>query len=179
MKSTNEIYARIEGCYTDVVKYLRRFDLSKEDLQDAIQDTFVEAFSKAHTLRDPEKAKNWVIKIARSKGLKYKRKRNILITIECAFKEDVVQLDCQEAYEEDALAKLILKADMKDLIKSMTNLKPKERSVLIHQYIYDEKLKDIALIIGENLNNTKSISRRAKEKVKNYLIDGGYQYGRK
>lgn len=171
-------YALIEGCYVDVVRYLKAFDLSESDLEDAIQDTFVEAFSRAGQLRDEEKVKHWIIKIARSKGRKYKRKSSILVTIECAFKEDVVQLSCQETYEDDVLAGLILKSDMVDLIESIKSLNYKEQKALILQYVYGEKLKDIAIILGENLNNTKSISRRAKEKARKFLLDGGYEYGR-
>lgn len=171
-------YTMIEECYVDVVRYLRAFDLSEEDLQDAIQDTFVEAFSRAGQLRDEEKVKHWIIKIAKSKGRKHKIKSEILVTIECAFKEDVVQLNCQETYEDDILTELIVKADMEDLIESIKSLNHKERKLLILQYVYEEKLKDIAIILGENLNNTKSISRRAKEKAMKFLIDGGYEYGR-
>ena len=171
-------YTLIEECYVDVVRYLKAFDLSDDDLQDAIQDTFVEAFSRANQLRDEEKVKHWIIKIAKSKGRKYKIKSEILVTIECAFREDVVQLSCQEAHEDDILTELIVKADMKDLIESIKSLNYKEQKALILQYVYGEKLKDIAIILGENLNNTKSISRRAKEKAREFLIDGGYEYGR-
>ena len=171
-------YTLIEECYVDVVRYLKAFDLSDDDLQDAIQDTFVEAFSRASQLRDEEKVKHWIIKIAKSKGRKYKIKSEILVTIECAFREDVVQLSCQEAHEDDILTELIVKADMKDLIESIKSLNYKEQKALILQYVYGEKLKDIAIILGENLNNTKSISRRAKEKARIFLIDGGYEYGR-
>ena len=171
-------YTLIEECYVDVVRYLKAFDLSDDDLQDAIQDTFVEAFSRASQLRDEEKVKHWIIKIAKSKGRKYKIKSEILVTIECAFREDVVQLNCQETHEDDVLTELIVKADMKDLIESIKSLNYKEQKALILQYVYGEKLKDIAIILGENLNNTKSISRRAKEKARKFLIDGGYEYGR-
>ena len=67
-------YTMIEECYVDVVRYLRAFDLSEEDLQDAIQDTFVEAFSRADQLRDEEKVKHWIIKIARVKAENIKLK---------------------------------------------------------------------------------------------------------
>jgi len=33
-------------------------------------------------------------------------------------------------------------------------------------------------MIDENLNNTKSIARRAKLKLRELLIDGGYEHGK-
>ena len=171
-------FVLIEECYMDVARYLAKFHLKESDYYDAIQDTFVEAFSRAHTLREPEKVKHWMIKIAKSKGLKYKRKNSILLTIECAFKEDVIQLNCSDRHEDEVLKELISKADKVELLEAMKCLKEKEQSVLIHHYIYDEKLKDIAIIIGESLTNTKTISRRAKEKLRNFLTDGGYEDGK-
>ena len=162
----------------DVAKYLRKFELTEEDYIAAIQETFVEAYSLAHTLRDESKVKGWIIKIARTRGLRPKTKKTILTTLECVFKEDVVQLESIQHCEDDVLSTLVKMADRKILFDAMMKLKEKERNVLILQYIHGEKLKDIAVMVGESLTNTKTISRRARAKLKEYLIDGGYENGR-
>ena len=177
MSKIEERYKLIEGCYIDVVKYLKKFKLEEDAFAEAVQDTFVEAFSLVHTLRDESKVKGWIIKIARTQGLRRKRKIGCISTLESVFKEDVVQPDCMPHHEEDALKKLISKADRKELLDALMQLKEKERNVLILQYIYQEKLKDISLIVDESLTNTKTISRRAKEKLKKLLIEGGHENG--
>ncbi len=177
MSLIEDRYKLIEDCYEDVVSYLRAFGL-EDELEDAVQDTFVEAISKARSLRDESKVKHWIIKIARSKGIRRIRKKGILATIECVFREDVVQLESANLYEDDALVSLIKEADQKLLVQALCSLKEKERKAVIHQCVYKEKIQDIAPAIGESLTNTKTILRRAKAKLKIYLINGGYYDGK-
>lgn len=164
--------------YQEVVRYLGKFGLNRDDLKDAIHETYAIAFKNVIDLRDETKAKNWLMKIARSVGLKYKRNYENITIIECSFEEDMVQLDNETTYENDILEKIIMEADMELLRQCLRKLSEKERRVLSLQYEYDEKLQDIAIMIGENLNNTKSIARRAKLKLKDLLIDGGYEHGK-
>ncbi len=164
--------------YQEIVRYLGKFGLERDDLKDAIHETYVIAFRNAADLRDEERAKGWLIAIARTTGIRYKRKYDNISIIECAFEEDMVQLSSQNAYESDILEKIIMESDIVLLRQCLMKLSEKERRVLSLQYEYDEKLKDIAIMIGESLNNTKSIARRAKLKLKDLLIDGGYEHGK-
>lgn len=178
MTDIRDRYEAIEACYYDVVRYLWKFGFDEDTFKDAVQETFVEAFSRATTLRDMDKARNWVIKIAKYTGLKYKRKKNSSQALECEFTEDVVQLSYRNTYEKDILKSVIEKEDSELLCESMGKLKDKERDTLVHQYIYEEKLKDIAPKINESLTNTKTISKRSKEKLKKLLLEGGYENGK-
>ena len=164
--------------YKDVVRYLSKFGLEPEDLKDTIHETYVIAFRNVKDLRDLNSIKAWLIAIARTTGLIHKRKYSNISIIECAFEEDMVQLSSENAYENDVLEKIIIDSDICLLRESLMKLSEKERLVLCLQYEYDEKLKDIAVMIGENLNNTKSIARRAKLKLKDLLIEGGYEHGK-
>ena len=47
--------AKLLEYYNDVVHYLRAFNIDENLLEDAIQDTFVEALSSLDTLRDETK----------------------------------------------------------------------------------------------------------------------------
>lgn len=165
----------IKSYYMEVYRYLCKFGFDKETLNDALQETFVEAYSHMDALRNEEKTKNWLIKIAKSVGIKYKKRCNKELEYEYGFEEDVVNLKYGNTYESDVLIKIILEADLVLLREAMLRLKPKERDTLILFYIYGEKLKDIAEILGESDSNTRTIAKRAKEKVREYLIEGGYE----
>lgn len=178
MISSKERYEAIEECYYEVVRYLWKFGFNEETFRDAVQETFVEAFSRAASLRDIDKTRNWMIKIARTVGLKYKKKNANYMTTECEFLEETAQLNHRNTYEKDILNLVIKKEDKELLYESMGKLKEKERKTLVHQYIYEEKLKDIAPIINESLTNTKTISKRSKEKLKKLLLQGGYEHGK-
>lgn len=60
--------AKLLEHYNDVIHYLRAFNIDENLLDDAIQDTFVEALSSLDTLRDETKMKYWLIKIAKRVG---------------------------------------------------------------------------------------------------------------
>ena len=51
--------AKLLEHYNDVIHYLRAFNIDENLLDDAIQDTFVEALSSLDTLRDETKMKYW------------------------------------------------------------------------------------------------------------------------
>ena len=59
-----------------------------------------------------------------------------------------------------------------------TTLSAKEQRVILLQYIYRHKLKEIAEILNEPEGTIHSISARAKKKLKARLEEGGYPYGR-
>ena len=162
--------------YQEVVLYLAKFGLERGDLKDAIDETFTTAFEKVGSLRDEALARNWLIKIAKSVGLKYKKKykRETPIT----FIEEVKDFGGNEVWEEDVADQVIREADRELLIKCLAQLNEREYRIIMLQYNYDEKLKDIAQITGENLNTVKSISRRAKQKLKDLLMEGGYTHGK-
>ena len=52
-------------------------------------------------------------------------------------------------------------------------LKEKERKVIVLYYTYGYRLKEIAVMIRESETNTKSLSRRAKQKLKAMIEEGG------
>lgn len=57
--------------YSDVLHYLGAFNLTPEDVEDALQDTYIEAFTYIDKVRDESKLKFWLLKIAKRQGLKY------------------------------------------------------------------------------------------------------------
>jgi RNA polymerase sigma factor (sigma-70 family) len=178
MSSIEERYKLIANTYVDVVKYLRKFNLSSADFEDAVQDTMIDAFSHVRSLRDESKVRNWMIAIAKSNGIKYARKRKKIKTRECAFNEDVIQLECNNLPDDEVLKEIFQSVDNVYLYEALKSLKPRERDVIILQHVYGHKQEYVAEIVGETLANTKSISSRAKAKLRKYLVDGGYVHGR-
>ena len=72
--SEKEIF--ILSYYEDVKHYLNMFGLG-DRLEDAVQDTFVEALANIQNIRYEEKTKHWLIKIAKYVGLKYLRQEKL------------------------------------------------------------------------------------------------------
>ncbi len=154
----------------EIANYLSSFGLRGDELKDAVQDTYTEAFASLHRLKDETKIKHWVIVIAKRVGKKHQRKQRKRNDHESPFDETDVHLQDINLYEKDFVVELVRKEDMNELAECINTLKPKERSVLLLREIYGKPFKDVSDLVGENLNNTKSIARRAKMKIRQNLI---------
>lgn len=166
---------RLMTYYDDVVHYLSVFSIERRFLEDAVQDTFVEAFSSLDNLRDVTKMKYWLLKIAKRVGTKYVIKCKNITIKECSFEEYVVKSDCNtETFGDRQLDNLVRKMDNEKLYRYIDKLKEKERKVLLLYYVYGHTLKEIADLIGETNSNTKSLARRGRLKLKAMLEEGGF-----
>ena len=76
-------------------------------------------------------------------------------------------------YEKE-LNNLVRALSTRELYSYINRLNEKERKVLLLYYVYGHKLKDIAAMLGESSNTVKSISRRAKIKLRTMLEEGGF-----
>ena len=172
--------ALLSQYYNGVVRYLGVFGINRAYLEDAVQDTMVEAIECIKSVRDITKIKYRILKIAKRIGLKYVKisKDNEITT--CSYdeiidngREDIDFISDRMLYaqvnqiSDEYLIEILEKA-----------LSTKERSVIILYYVYGHKLKEIAEIMGEPESTVRSLSARAKKKLKVKLEKGGYHHER-
>ena len=163
--------AKLLEYYNDVVHYLRAFNIDENLLEDAIQDTFVEALSSLDTLRDETKMKYWLIKIAKRVGSKYVTKCKNVAIRECSFDEYVLQSRCDiETFCDKDFDTFISGLEREDLYKYISRLRPNEQKALLLYYVYGHKLNEIAEVLGETSSNVRSLSRRAKLKLRKMFL---------
>lgn len=162
--------------YNDIFNYLRAFDLAMEDVEDALQDTYIEAFTNIDKVRDESRLKFWLLKIAKRQGLKYisKNKRKSMNEKRLF---DYINLPetCSDYSSDKQVNDFIKKFNMEMLRKFILELNDKERHVLILYYDYGYKLKDIAVLMKENDSNIRSISKRSKEKLRRMMEQEGIE----
>ena len=181
MKSTERVETRAErermltSYYDEVFRYLSVFNIEKAFLEDAIQDTFVEEYANLDSLRDAEKMKYWLLKIAKRVGIRYVTKQHKTTVKECSLESlpDIGRKVSSAEYEKE-LNNLVRALSTRELYSYINRLNEKERKVLLLYYVYGHKLKDIAAMLGESSNTVKSISRRAKIKLRTMLEEGGF-----
>lgn len=166
--------------YKDVTRYLGVFGINKAYFEDAVQDTMVEALKCAGNIRDKTKLKYWILTIAKRVGLKYLKKGKKEEEQNCSYEEYIC--NCNEEIDFVSDRQIFEKAScisdeyLIELIE--TTLSAKEQRVILLQYIYRHKLKEIAEILNEPEGTIHSISAWAKKKLKARLEEGGYPYGR-
>ena len=159
--------------YNQVKAYLSVFGINPAYLEDAVQDTMIEALSCMGKLKDVDKLKSWLLVIAKRVGLKYVVKAND--QMECSLEECVETGREMEFVSDRQLYNCMQRLDNEELARVIKEtLSEKEKKVILLYYVYDHKLKDIAEIIGETDTNTRTLSARAKKKLKSKLEEGGY-----
>lgn len=169
LKDISEEEQRLLSYYNEVKLYLSAFGIEKELIEDAVQDTFIEALINLHKLRDRDKMKFWLLKIAKHTGIKYIKARKKIVSAEISFDDSLDNGGANKEDYDNIIRKEIAEADRRRLYSCLEKLSQRERKALILYYGYGHKLSEIARLMGENLNNVKSISRRAKQKLRKML----------
>jgi RNA polymerase sigma-70 factor (ECF subfamily) len=150
---------------------LRRFLLNlcagnRALADDLAQDAFVKAYMNFHTFKGRSKLSTWLFRIAYNcfyDHLKAAKKQEA----------DSIENYIYKLYNEDSAC---TEAD-KTLYLALEKLTGKEREIVLLFYMEEKSLKDIGVITGIPVNTVKSHLRRAKEHLKIYLEQLGYEKG--
>ncbi len=150
--------------YTDVSRklYSTAFYLlgRKEDAEDVVMDTVTDAFRSIKLLRDDSAFERWIMRILINKA---KKRRGYYI-------EEPVELETNIA--------LVSNTDSEDKIilwKAMGMIPEAERKILILGIVDGYKSEEIAQIMQMNTNTIRSKRKRALEKIRTILENGGYK----
>ncbi|MDV4149854.1 sigma-70 family RNA polymerase sigma factor [Clostridium sp. AL.422] len=121
---------------------------NEEDIEDAIQNTILNAFSNIKTLRKEELFKTWLIKILINECNKIYN-----FNKKCIYLETVIEEQYNDKYEN---------LDLKIAVDSL----PEElRLVITLFYFEDLKMSQIAEVVGIPEGTVKSRLSRAKDKI--------------
>lgn len=133
---------------------MRLYD--EDDVNEAIQETMIEAFKGINKLKYNQYFKTWIIKILINKCNKIYRKNK---------KENI-------SYEynniENQISNDEIKSDV-DFYILISRLEYEERMIITLYYLERYTTKEISKIIGKNENTVKTKLSRAKKKIKRYL----------
>lgn len=136
---------------------------NKEESHDLVQDCFVAAMESISTLKEPDKIKNWLIRIAANKSHDYiKKKKPSVLT------ED--QYEIIDNLEEDNIAVIpeaSLETDerIEDVNEILNSLTEDKRLCLLLRFKYDMSYAEIANELGITESAVKSRISRAKDDV--------------
>ncbi|MBQ3046320.1 MAG: RNA polymerase sigma factor [Clostridia bacterium] len=136
---------------------------NKDESHDLVQDCFLAAIENISSLKEPDKIKNWLIRIAANKSRDYlKKKKPSVLT------ED--QSDIIENIEEDDIsvlpeASLETEERIEDINKILQCLSEDKRLCLILRYKFDMSYADIAKELAVTESSVKSKISKAKKEV--------------
>ena len=153
-----------------VSRYLRTFGLRDGILEDAVQETMMNAWIHMDQLRDGNRIKWWVRSIAKNVGFKYIKKINQKQSREVPLEATVGGIACEE--DEESLCKELCicmeNMELERVGELICCLTEREKNVILLHYAFMHPFDEVAKIVGETYANTRKISSRVINKMREY-----------
>ncbi len=173
-KGNRDAYRTIyDGYGPRIFNFLYRLLGSRQEAEDATQQTFLMAFQRLGTLRDPDLFESWIYRIARNEVYqKYRRKQvDSLEHDSLKFFAETMTDRRLPGQPEQAL----LNKELSEVLQSvLTSLPYKLREVFVLSVVEEMSYRDISEIVGRSLLSVKKdiyrARKMAKQKLENYLI---------
>ncbi len=136
---------------------------NKEESRDLMQDCFVAAMENIATLKEPDKIKNWLIRIAANKSHDYIKKKKPSVLTEDQY-EIIDNLEEDSVY---AIPEASVETDerIEDVNEILNTLSEDKRLCLLLRFRYDMSYAEIANELGITESAVKSRISRAKDDI--------------
>ena len=181
---SNAINAYLEGnkdsfreIYNYTHKYLYacivRIVKDNETALDILQETYLEISKKLVQLDDKERFLSWASTIANRKCFAYlKKQENVIFVSKCSGKDEVDFWEKVSVQDEFVPELILQNRENQRLIKEIINdLTEIQRLCVIAFFYNGQKQDEIAVKLGIPVNTVKSHLNRAKDKIKEAIIE--------
>ena len=134
----------------------------KDQASDIFQEVFIKAYKSLHTIRDAEKAANWLFRIARNECLN---------SLKVSQRNERRNVDIEDTYDSEQLASPPSDyTDEYEILKwALTQISDEQREALLLAEFEGYSLKEIAELTDATLSNVKVRIHRAKNKLQKIL----------
>lgn len=146
------------GIYKDLYRYALYVVGNREDAEDAVSETVVDAYAGFGKLRDKGAFRSWIFKIL---SIKCKRKLKGYLNRDSELDEQVDALVFKEA--EDVAGKV-------DVQNAFARLDDRERQILALSVIAGYEGDEVSKLMNMNHNTVRTVKSRALEKMRKMLL---------
>ena len=134
--------------------------------EEITQDTFLQAYNKLSTLKDPNLFAGWLHVIANRRCIAWLRKKRVVM--------QSLDLTCEEVLEKTAYAYYIAEQRelasaerRREIVESLLEKLPEsQRKTIILHYLGEMSCQAISKLLGVSLNTVKSRLNRARNRLK-------------
>jgi RNA polymerase sigma factor (sigma-70 family) len=160
--NTNAFGTLVERYEPKLLRYGRKFLSTNEDIEDIVQDVFLSAYKNIQSVDTSLKFSPWIYRIAHNAfaNALRKRSRNPLTLV------DFDVFLAHPIYEDPDIAEKE-RGEIKEKIqKSLANVPPKYREVLILHYLEELSYKEISTILQVPVGTIGIRLMRARKELK-------------
>ncbi len=134
--------------------------------EDITQDTFLKAYQRLHTLKEPQKFSGWLYVIASRRCLAWFRKKRLQKQVLKNIGAPRTNKDAYSKHVAEEQAKTADKAQQEVVKKLLETLKESDRTVITLHYFGDMTCEQMSEFLGVSANTIKSRLRRARNRLK-------------
>jgi len=155
LEGDEEAFGQLVRIYQNAV-YATTFQIvgNFADAQDITQEVFVEAYTKLHQLRSPDRFANWLRAVTMNTCRMWIRNRKSQPELE---ESDISSGDGSASDESELY---------EQLMSALTLLPEEQRAIIILHYIDDLSYEQIGKFLGVPVGTVRSRLHRAREKLK-------------
>ena len=153
----------IIGMEKELYKVARMRLNNIDDINDAVQETIIQAYKSIKKIKEPQYFKTWIIRVLINNCNKIYRKLSKEKNIE--YKDEIIN-DTYSIYDVEKVKDI-------DFYILIEQLNYKERITLILYYLLEFNSKEIGLILKEPESTIRSRILRTKEKLRVMLEEDG------
>ncbi|AWB46828.1 RNA polymerase [Paenibacillus sp. CAA11] len=141
--------------------------------EEAVQDTFVQAYEKIAQLKEPEKLRNWLVRIVVNRCRARQRSWSWRRILPSTLPEEHRVPDLRSGPEQQSVER----SESRRLMGEIHRLKFIYREVIMLYYYQDWSIQEISHALGCSENTVKSRLARGRSKLKDLLEEGGMPDG--
>lgn len=140
--------------------HVRRFLCSHEDTDDLLQEIFIKVWSSLSSFRGESQLYTWIYRIATNESLNFLQKQKIRAALR--FEDITSKLDDKI----DEVTGVDGNEAQKALMKAVSRLPSKQKTVFIMRWFDDLSYEDISEILGTSVGALKASYHFAQEKIR-------------
>lgn len=156
--------------YKSAYGVARQIVANDDDACDILQDSYIAAFTKLDTLKEPEKFYGWFKRIVSNRCYNYiKKKKPDLFSQYTKEDEDGEEIEFEFADENETFApdNALDYEETKRLLREIIDSLPEEQSLcVLMYYVQDMSIAEIAETLGVSQNTVKSRLNYGRKKIK-------------
>ena len=134
--------------------------------EDITQDTFLKAYQRLHTLKEPHRFAGWLYVIATRRCLALFRQKRLQTQVIENIDTPVSNKDAYSRHIAEEQAKTIVKEQQEVVKKLLATLKESDRTVITLHYFGEMTCEEMSEFLGVSPNTIKSRLRRARNRLK-------------
>ncbi|MYF99781.1 sigma-70 family RNA polymerase sigma factor [Candidatus Poribacteria bacterium] len=134
--------------------------------EDITQDTFLKAYQRLHTLKEPHSFAGWLYVIATRRCLAWFRKRRLQTQVLEKIDTPATNKDAYSRHVAEEQAQTTGEAQHEIVKKLLQTLKESDRTIITLHYFGEMTCEQISEFLGVSANTIKSRLRRARNRLK-------------